>query len=88
MGTQSIKVGLSEMTSGERFPSILVPTLVGFPKITKLTSASSSFTADQVFIGLEALKRSPLLSLKYPIEHGIRLDWDEAGMLLEHVVAQ
>lgn len=64
----------------------MIPTLVGFPKITKLTSASSSFNTDQVFVGLEALKRSPLLSLKYPIEHGIILDWEEAGLLLDHVV--
>ena len=65
---------------------MLIPTLVGFPKITKLSSASSSFNTEQVYIGLEALKRSPLLSLKYPIEHGIILDWDEASLLLDHVV--
>lgn len=41
-----------------------------------------------MFVGLDALKRSPLLSLKYPIEHGIILDWEEIGMLLEHSVNQ
>lgn len=39
-----------------------------------------------MFVGLDALKRSPLLSLKYPIEHGIVLDWEEIGLLMEHAV--
>lgn len=38
MGTQTTKVGFSEQTSGERFPSLMVPSIVGFPKLVKLNS--------------------------------------------------
>ena len=62
----------------------MVPTLVGWPKLTKLNSSQSN--KDELYIGLEALKRSPLLSLKYPIEHGIVLDWDEVERVMEHAV--
>lgn len=86
MGTQSIKAGFSEMISGDRFPQLMIPTLVGFPKISKLNTVQSS-RDDSYFVGLDALKRSPLLSLKYPIEHGIILDWDEISLLLDHVVS-
>jgi actin-related protein len=63
----------------------MIPTLVGVPKLTKISSASQP-KDDQVFVGLDALKRSPLLSLRYPIEHGIILDWDEISLLMEHSV--
>jgi len=63
----------------------MIPTLVGIPKITKIGS-SATLKEDQIFVGLDALKRSPLLSLKYPIEHGIILDWDEIELLMEHSV--
>ena len=43
-------------------------------------SSLASQKDDQLYVGLEALKRSPLLSLKYPVEHGIILDWDEIGL--------
>jgi actin-related protein len=39
-----------------------------------------------LFVGLDALKRSPLLSLKYPIEHGIILDWDEITLFIDHLI--
>eukprot|EP00347_Sterkiella_histriomuscorum_P005121 403357814 len=85
LGTQAIKVGFSELQNGDRFPQMMIPTLVGFPKITKINSGSMQ-NQDQTFVGLEALKRSPLLCLKYPIEHGIILDWDEIDMLINHCV--
>ena len=61
----------------------MIPTIVGFSKIVKLNSNQSS--KDDFFVGLDALKRSPLLSLKYPIEHGIVLDWDEMTIFIEHL---
>lgn len=64
----------------------MIPTLVGVPKITKINSAAS-LKDEKVYVGLEALKRSPLLSLKYPIEHGIMLDWEEISLLMEHAVS-
>jgi actin-related protein len=61
----------------------MIPTIVGFSKIVKINSNQAQ--KDEIYVGLDALKRSPLLSLKYPIEHGIILDWDEITLLLEHV---
>ena len=63
----------------------MLPTLVGTLKLTKLNSAQSLKVEDNIYAGLEALKRSPLLSLKYPIEHGIILDWDDVSLLIEHI---
>jgi actin-related protein len=61
----------------------MVPTIVGFSKIVKINSNQSQ--KDDIYVGLDALKRSPLLSIKYPIEHGIILDWDEITLFLEHL---
>ena len=66
---------------------MMIPTLVGYPKLTKGV-LQSSVRDDQTFVGIEALKRSPLLSLKYPIEHGIILDWEEISLLLDHAGSQ
>lgn len=32
---------------------------------------------DDIYIGQDAIARSPALTLKYPIEQGTVLDWDE-----------
>jgi actin-related protein len=43
---------------------------------------------DEIFTGLDALKRSPTLSLKYPIEHGIILDWEEITYFLDYIITK
>ena len=61
----------------------MIPTLVGFNKLAKMGSPTLP-KDDNIFFGFDALKRSPLLSLKYPVEHGIILDWEEITLFLEH----
>ena len=34
---------------------------------------------------MDALKRSPLLSLRYPMEQGVVVNWDEIEMLIGHI---
>ena len=63
----------------------MVPTLLGYPKMVKINTMQSQ--KDELFVGLDALKRSPLLSLKYPIEHGIILDWDEISVFISHLIS-
>jgi len=46
------------------------PTLVGQTSLS-LELSESSYSTEQTFVGFEALRRSTLLSLKYPMEHGI-----------------
>jgi actin-related protein len=69
----------------------MVPTLVGVTKLLpgKLSEASNQWgTPGTTFVGFEALRRSSVLSLKYPMEHGIIMDWDEIGQLLEQTVQE
>jgi actin-related protein len=69
----------------------MVPTLVGVTKLLpgKLSEASNQWSVTgTTFVGFEALRRSSVLSLKYPMEHGIIMDWDEIGQLLEQTVQE
>ena len=85
LGTYTTKIGFAsaDISSGsECLPTLMVPTLVGVAKLlpSKVSDACNQYGAPgSSFIGFEALRRSSLLSLKYPMEHGIIMDWDEIG---------
>ena len=64
----------------------MIPTIIGVPKKGKYggsSYSSKSSLQDENFVGLEAYKRSLFLSLKYPIEHGIIVDWDDVTLFLD-----
>ena len=85
LGTYTTKIGFASAdisTGSECLPTLMVPTLVGVTKLLpgKLSDASNQWGAQgTTFFGFEALRRSSVLSLKYPMEHGIIMDWDEIG---------
>ena len=67
----------------------MIPTIIGVPKKGKFgTSSYSSKTSlqEETYVGLEAYKRSLFLSLKYPIEHGIVVDWDDITLFLDQLL--
>ena len=88
LGTYTTKVGLASADisqPSECFPQLMVPTLVGQ---TKLLPGKLNESCYNTFVGFEALRRSSQLSLKYPMEHGIVMDWDEITQIIEHAVCE
>jgi actin-related protein len=66
----------------------MIPTIVGQSKLApgKLGESSSSASYGATFLGFEALRRSTQLSLKYPMEHGIVMEWDDITKLIKYSV--
>jgi len=85
LGTYQTKAGFADLNKDILLPDKVVPTIVGSPKLVKVSSFSQK---DNFYVGHEALKRSPLLSLQYPVEHGIVVDWDEASLLIDSVLTK
>ena len=91
LGTYTTKIGLAPQDFGvhnETFPQIMVPTMLGQTKLLPGRLSDTKAAEGQTYVGFEALRRSSLLSLKYPMEHGIVMDWDEITQLLEHTVRE
>ena len=65
---------------------MMVPTIVGQTKLLPGRLSDVNAALGQNYFGFEALRRSSVLSLKYPMEHGIVMDWDEMGDLLSYCV--
>lgn len=70
-------------STSECFPQVMVPTLVGQTKLLPSKLNDPSPSSEAVYVGVEAFRRASLLSLKYPMEHGIIMDWDEITQLME-----
>lgn len=66
----------------------MVPTIVGQSKLTsgRLGESTSSASYGTTFVGFEALRRSTQLSLKYPMEHGLVMDWEDIARLITYSV--
>lgn len=68
IGTHACKAGFSSCN----FPDAVIPSLIGIPK----QSDNQSQNTD-IYLGTEAYKMCPTLDLRYPIEYGIVVDWNE-----------
>ncbi|KAK7268577.1 hypothetical protein RIF29_21278 [Crotalaria pallida] len=68
-GTGIFKCGFA----GEDAPSAVFPTVVGRPRHTR-----------QKYVGDEALSKSGILTLRYPVENGIVSDWDDMETIWHH----
>ena len=76
-GSSLIRAGFG----GDEAPKAIVPSVIGRPKYKgKLGSDAKDF-----FVGNEALSKGGLLSLKYPIEHGIVTNWDDMEKIWHHI---
>jgi len=76
-GSGMVKAGFS----GDDSPSVVFPSLVGMPKQKKMMVGMGQ---KEVFVGDEAQAKRGILSLRYPIEHGIINSWDDMEKIWHH----
>ena len=71
------KAGLS----GDDAPRTSFPSIVGRPKYTGVMPGMDE---KEAYVGEEAQAKKGILSLRYPIEHGIVNDWDDMARIWSH----
>ena len=74
-GSGTVKAGFSN----EQHPLCVFSSVLGRPR-----SINNNPKENKVLCGNAALKKRGLLSLRYPIEHGIIVNWDDMEQLLHH----
>lgn len=76
-GTGMIKAGFA----GDEAPKSSFPNMIGKPKFNPLPGANDK----DIYIGEEALEKKGILSLEYPLDHGIVSNWDNMYRIWRHV---
>lgn len=80
-GSGTIKAGFA----GEHVPKCIFPNLVGRPKHLRVMAGGLE---GDTFIGKKAEEHRGLLSLKYPMEHGIVTDWNEMERIWQYIFSK
>lgn len=76
-GSGTIKCGLAGMAQ----PLAYLPTVIGKPLYRSIMPMIPN---DTVYVGDEAKRKKGILSLEYPIEHGVVRDWDGMEKVWQH----
>ncbi|XP_075089110.1 actin-2-like [Nicotiana tabacum] len=76
-GTRMSKVGFA----GDDSPGAVFESLVGHPR---RTGSKVGMELKDAYVGDEAQSKRGILTLRYPIEHGIVIHWDEMEELWHH----
>jgi actin-related protein len=67
--------------AGDDAPRAVFPSIVGR---AKYTAAMVGMSNKDAYVGDEAMARRGILSIKYPIEHGIVTNWDDMEKIWHH----
>jgi actin beta/gamma 1 len=76
-GSGMVKAGFS----GEDAPRAVFPAAVGRPHYTAIMPGMGNKDS---YIGDEALAKKGILTIRYPIEHGIVTNWDDMEKIWHH----
>jgi actin len=76
-GSGMCKAGIA----GDDAPKACFPSIVGRPKIPGLIVGMDQ---KDYYIGEEALSKKGVLTLRYPIEHGIINSWEDMEKIWHH----
>ncbi len=77
-GSAMTKAGFS----GDDAPRAVFPTVVGTPRHRGVMVGMGG---KDCYVGDEAMAKRGILTLKYPIEHGIVINWDDMEEIWKHV---
>ena len=78
-GSGMVKAGFS----GDDAPRVVFPSIVGRPK-EGVRAAMFGSTPKSHFLGDDAQAHRGILSIDYPIEHGIVTNWDQMELIWHH----
>jgi hypothetical protein len=67
--------------SGDNAPRAVFPSMVGLPRHSSVMACGHKCA----YIGDEAQSKRGMLSIKYPIEHGIVKNWDDMEQIWHHI---
>lgn len=80
-GSGTIKAGFA----GAEEPTLIIPNYVGRPKYIRVMAGSLE---GDTFIGRSAEQHRGLLSLKYPMEHGTVVDWNDMELIWQYIYSK
>ncbi|ERM99458.1 hypothetical protein AMTRI_Chr12g233950 [Amborella trichopoda] len=76
-GSGNVKAGFA----GDDAPRVVFPSIVGRPRNK---NSMMGIGQKDTYVGEEALSKRGVLSLKYPIDHGIVTDWEDMERIWQH----